>query len=110
MSARYIYDPRNASFAEWFVSLDGPIINNRTLLQPGVVAFYIDDAAWSKGFKQGGGTGGITETSGLFVNDTGLTYPEIVEFVQAYLLRGNICNASEIQTGRSSRSERSFER
>jgi hypothetical protein len=88
LSARYIYDHRNASFAEWFVSLDGPIINNRTLLQPGVVAFYIDDAAWSKGFKQGGGTGGITETSGLFVNDTGLTYPEIVEFVQAYLLRG----------------------
>ena len=35
--ARYIYDHRNASFAEWFVSLDGPIINNRTLLEPKIL-------------------------------------------------------------------------
>ena len=75
---------RNKSLAEWFVSPGGPIINNHTILQPGVVSFYIDDSAWSKGFKQGGGTGGITETSGRFANDTGLSFPEIREFVAAY--------------------------
>lgn len=80
----YIYDHRNASFAEWFVSPGGPIINNMTLLQTGVVSFYIDDSFWHKGFKQGGGTGGVTETSGLFANDTGLYYPELVDFAAAY--------------------------
>ena len=49
-----------------------------------MVSFYIDDAFWQKGFKQGGGAGGVTETSGLFANDTGLSFPEIVEFHEAY--------------------------
>eukprot|EP01052_Picozoa_sp_SAG31_P047697 SAG31_NODE_9663_length_1245_cov_0.717277_1_plen_216_part_10 len=70
----YIYDHRNASLAEWFVSNGGPIINNATMLAPGVVSFYLDDSFWHKSFKQGGGTGGVTETSGLFANDTGLTF------------------------------------
>ena len=80
----YVFDHRNASLAAWFVSSDGPIINNRTLLAPGVVSFYIDDSAGQKSFKQGGGTGWITETSGEFFNDTGMLYPEIQAFTRAY--------------------------
>lgn len=80
----YIFDHRNASLSEWYVSSDGPIINNRTLMAPGVVSFYIDDSAGQKSFKQGGGTGWITETSGNFFNDTGMPYHEIQEFVKAY--------------------------
>eukprot|EP01050_Picozoa_sp_SAG11_P006260 SAG11_NODE_478_length_9117_cov_6.916168_12_plen_351_part_00 len=83
-SQNYIWNHRNASFAEWFVSLGGPIINRQTILAPGVVSFYIDDSFWHKSFKQGGGTGGVTETSGQFANDTGMTYPEVVEFAAAY--------------------------
>jgi hypothetical protein len=80
----YIYNHANTSLAEWFVSVGGPIINNRTLMQPGVVAYYIDDSFWHKGFKQGGGTGGVTETSGKFANDTGMDYTAVVAFAEAY--------------------------
>lgn len=80
----YVYDHRNTSFSAWFVSSDGPIINNRTLLAPGVVSFYLDDSAWVKGFKQGGGTGGITEADAHFMNDTGLSFLEMQAFHAAY--------------------------
>ena len=59
-SGNYVFDFRNESFSKWYVSADGPIISNRTILAPGVVAYYLDDSAWIKGFKQGGGTGGNT--------------------------------------------------
>ena len=79
-----MWNHRNTSFAEWFVSNGGPIINNQTMLAPGVVSFYIDDSFWHKSFKQGGGTGGVTETSGNFANDTGMTFQEVVQFAAAY--------------------------
>ena len=44
----YVYNHLNTSLAEWFVSKGGPIINNHTILQPGVVSFYIDDSFWHK--------------------------------------------------------------
>ena len=80
----YVFDHRNDSFSKWYVSADGPIISNRTILAPGVVAYYLDDSAWIKGFKQGGGTGGITEADTHFLNDTGITYPEWQGFHTAY--------------------------
>ena len=81
----FIYNHLNGSLSEWFTSAGGPIISNQTMLAPGVAScFYIDDSFWSKGFKQGGGTGGVTETSGNFANDTGMLYPQIAAFKAAY--------------------------
>lgn len=83
-SGNYIFDFRNESFQQWYTSAGGPIISNQTILAPGVVAFYLDDSAWAKGFKQGGGTGGVTEADIHLLNDTGFTYPDWRVYYEAY--------------------------
>eukprot|EP00931_Biecheleriopsis_adriatica_P089111 TRINITY_DN63293_c0_g1_i1.p1 TRINITY_DN63293_c0_g1~~TRINITY_DN63293_c0_g1_i1.p1 ORF type:complete len:434 (+),score=72.04 TRINITY_DN63293_c0_g1_i1:27-1328(+) len=61
----YVFDHRNASFADWFVNEF--IITEDTILRKGITELYLDDRVE---------TWGISEAEGHFVEDTGLTLKE----------------------------------
>lgn len=64
----YIFNHSNTSFAEWFVSDDGPIISNDTVLDhanTGIYGLYLDDAIY--------GTGFVSEASTYFKVDAGIS-------------------------------------
>ena len=60
----YIFDHRNASFADWFVN--EYIVSNSTILHPAITELYLDDRME---------TFGVSEEDGHFWNDTGLGPP-----------------------------------
>lgn len=68
-----MFDHRNASFAEWFVS--DFIISNHTILHEGITELYLDDRVeeW-----------GIAEAEGHFIGDTGLTPEDMRELKYAF--------------------------
>mmetsp|Transcript_51139 Transcript_51139/g.144038 ORF Transcript_51139/g.144038 Transcript_51139/m.144038 type:complete len:438 (-) Transcript_51139:73-1386(-) len=61
----YVFDHRNASFAEWFVHEF--VVSKDTILRRGVTELYLDDRVE---------TWGIAEAEGDFVRDTGLSLGE----------------------------------
>jgi len=61
----YVFDHRNASFAEWFINEF--VITNHTILRHGISELYLDDRVE---------TWGIAEAEGNFINDTGLSLEE----------------------------------
>ena len=83
----YIFDHRNDSFSEWFLSDGGPIISEHTILlhnSTGIVGLYLDDQVTTNR----GGSVFISEANTYFQKDTGLSIQQGEALLQAF--KGNM--------------------